>query len=110
MAHVCFWVDSEPSGDGRWTAVLSGSCDHRAVSRLLDEGRALALLGATEVDVSLAGVTYLDARGARALDELTTRLGHLGVVVRVAGAIGQPAELLELLARGGTLVPDDPDL
>lgn len=91
---MAFWVDSEPRGGGRWVAVLHGACDHRAFHRLQDEGKALALAGATEVDLSLAGVDYLDDRGLSALRQLALSLEHLGVVVRIGGAVGQPAEVL----------------
>lgn len=91
---MAFWVDSEPRGGGRWVSVLHGTCDHRAFHRLQDEGRALALAGAEEVDMSLAGVDYLDDRGLSAIRQLSISLEHMGIVVRIGGAVGQPADIL----------------
>jgi ABC-type transporter Mla MlaB component len=91
------WVDAEPQGGRRWSVVLHGVLDRRSRDRLLDECAALALAGAEEVDLSLAGLTWLDSAGVRTLADLEDRLGHLGIVLRVGGAIGQPDERLRAL-------------
>lgn len=96
---MSLWVDSEPVGDRRWRTVLSGTCDKRARNRLLDEARGLALLGATEVDISLAGVDRMDTDGARALVETIVALDRVGVRSCLGGAYGQPETLLGLAMR-----------
>ena len=88
------WVDSEPLGGYRWRTVVSGVCDRRALRRLMDEGRAMALLGAQEIDISLAGVDHLDHGGAIALNELRKSLAAFGITVRIGGALGAAADLL----------------
>lgn len=92
------WVDSEPVGGGRWLTVLSGTCDRRARHRLLDEARGLALIGASEVDVSVAGLHDMDTDGARAIDEALAALNRLGVRTTIGGALGQAETLLALAA------------
>ena len=77
--------------------MLHGVLDRRGRDRLLDECAALALAGAAEVDLSLAGLTWLDSAGVQTLEDLDDRLGHLGIVLRIGGAIGQPDERLRAL-------------
>src|SRR4051794_18691071 len=96
------WLGSEPGGLGRWTTVLTGTCDGRVRRRLLDEGRALALVGANEIDVSLAGVDTLTTAGAVALRDLRDRLALVGVAVRIGGAVGPADVLLRHVLRAGT--------
>jgi anti-anti-sigma regulatory factor len=93
---MSLWVDSEPVGDRRWRTVLSGTCDKRARNRLLDEARGLALVGATEVDISIAGVETMDSDGARAVVETMAALDRVGVRSCLGGACGQPELLLGL--------------
>ena len=69
----------------------------------------MALLGAQEIDVSLAGVEFLDAGGVTALVELRKCLGAFGISVRIGGALGAADDLLqeldpqhpEVIVRGG---------
>lgn len=57
----------------------------------------MALLGAQEIDISLAGVDHLDPGGVNALIELRKSLGALGITVRIGGALGAADELLRPL-------------
>ena len=82
--------------------VLTGTCDARVRQRLLDEGRALALVGANEIDVSLAGVDTLTSEGAVALRDLRDRLALVGVDVRIGGAVGSADAILRDVLRTGT--------
>lgn len=91
------WVESEPTGGGAWLVTIEGVGDRRLRNRLLDEGRALALAGAREIDISLVGLTYLSTGAAAALAELVHAMALLGITVRCGGAVGQPAGVLEAL-------------
>lgn len=82
--------------------VLSGTCDGRILPRLLDEGRGLALAGASDIDISLAGVTDLHSGGAAALAEFSDRLSHLGIKVRIGGVLGAREEALLAAYAGGS--------
>ncbi len=108
------WAASnQPSGAGTAQSPLKlrGALDADGVRLLRDRFVALAETAAHDVVVDFTNVGFLDGAGVGAIAFLVRRLAARRMTLRIAGAAGQPLQMLrdlglaEILANGRTMRP-----